>query len=124
MAGKAWSIDWIFEKKAVCFNCGVEAAQKIEMLPVKTTVTCTNCGAERVYNIHGTYVATPIHSLPAHKHKYDIWRFDKEAVCPNHGAIARHEVTVDEYVSTIVCPVCHFTHLYDFAFFSRVKPGK
>lgn len=122
MAGRAWSIDWIFEKKAVCFNCGNDAAQRIEMLPVKTTVTCTSCGAERVYNIHGTYVATPLQALPEHRHRYDIWRFCKDAVCPNHGAIAPHDVTIDEYVATIVCPVCHFVHLYDFALFNRVKP--
>lgn len=59
MAGKARSIDWKFEKRAVCFNCGADAVQKIQLLPVKTTVTCMNCGAARLYNIHGTYVATP-----------------------------------------------------------------
>ncbi len=121
MTGKAWSIDWRFEKPAVCFNCGRDAVQAIRMLPVTTTVTCTSCGAERVYNIHGTYVATPIPVLPEHRHKYDIWHFDRDAACPNHGGEARHRVTIDEYVATIVCPVCQFVHLYNFALFNRRK---
>lgn len=124
MAGKAWSIDWTFERRAICFNCSVDAVQRIEMLPVKTTVTCENCGAERVYNIHGSYVATPVDVQPVRKHQYDIWRFTREAVCPNHGDIARHDVTIDEYMATILCPVCHFLRLYEFAFFNRVRPRK
>jgi DNA-directed RNA polymerase subunit RPC12/RpoP len=122
MAGKAWSIDWEFEKRAVCFNCGADAVQKVELLPVKTTVTCANCGARRLYNIHGTYVASPADTLPVHRHKYDVWHFDREAVCPNHGGAARHAVMVDEFVATIVCPVCNFLHLYEFALFERKKP--
>jgi uncharacterized CHY-type Zn-finger protein len=124
MAGKAWSIDWNFEKRTVCFNCGTDAVQRVEMLPVKTTVTCEHCGAERVYNIHGTYVATPIDARPVHRHKYDTWRFTRDAVCPNHGGIARHEVTVDEYAAVILCPFCHFMHLYEFALYDRVRPRK
>ena len=124
MAGKAWSIDWEFEKRAVCFNCGADAVQKIQLLPVKTTVTCMNCGAARLYNIHGTYVATPADTLPVRQHKYDTWHFAREAVCPNHGGAARHDVIVDEFLATIVCPVCHFMHLYEFALFDRVKPHK
>jgi len=124
MPGESWLIDWKFEKKAVCFNCGVDAAQVVEMLPVMTTVTCSNCSAERIYNIHGTYVATPVQAHPVHRHKYDVWSFEKEARCPNHGGVARHEVTVDEFVATIFCPACNFTHLYDFALFKRVKPRK
>jgi hypothetical protein len=33
-------------------------------------------------------------------------------------------VTVDEYAATILCPVCHFMHLYEFALFDRVRPQK
>lgn len=124
MAGKAWNIDWEFEKRAACFNCGAEAVQKVELLPVKTTVTCANCGAERLYNIHGTYVATPVDARPVRKHKYDTWHFAREAVCANHGAAALQEVTVDEFVTTIVCPVCHFLHLYEIALYDHVKPHK
>ena len=124
MAGKAWSIDWDFEKRAVCFSCGADAAQKIELLPVKATVTCTSCGARRLYNIHGTYVATPADARPVHQHQYDTWHFAREALCPNHGGLAVHAVTVDEFVATIVCPVCHFLHLYEFALFERGEPVK
>jgi len=122
MAGKNWSIDWKFETGAVCFNCGKDAVQEVEMLPVKTTVTCRNCGATRVYNIHGTYVATPVDTRPVRKHRYDTWHFARDAVCPNHGGEARHEVTVDEYAAIILCPVCRFMHLYEFALFDRVRP--
>ncbi len=124
MASKAWSIDWKFEKDAVCFNCGADAVQDVEMLPVKTTVTCRHCGATRIYNIHGTYVATPVDAGTVHRHKYDTWRFAKDAVCPNHGGEACHAVTVDEYDAIILCPVCHFMHLYKFALFDRVRPPK
>ena len=89
------------------------------MVPVTTSVTCTHCGAVRVYNIRGTFMAAEDRQMPVHKHRYDVWRFTKEAACPHHGGPADHRVTLDEYMASIVCSECGFTHLYDFALFDR-----
>jgi transcription elongation factor Elf1 len=119
MPGKSWNIDWRFDKHAVCFNCGKDAVQAIEMLPVATTVTCTNCGAERIYNIHGTFATNCTLETPDQKCKYDVWQFTKQARCPNCGSESEHKVTMDEYKVSAVCPVCCYTHLYRFNVFTR-----
>jgi transcription elongation factor Elf1 len=119
MAGKSWNIDWSFDKQAVCFNCGKDAVQAIRMLPVATTVTCTNCGAERIFNIHGTFATNCNIETPERKYKYEVWQFTKHARCPNCGNESDHKVTIDEYKATAVCPVCCFTHLYNFTVFTR-----
>ncbi len=121
MAGQLWNIDWSFGKRAVCFNCGEDAVQAVEVLPVVTTVTCTNCGAERIFNIHGTFTTECRIETPGHKHKYDVWHLEKRAGCPNCGNEAEHKVTIDEYHVTAVCPVCCFTHIYNFNVFTRGK---
>jgi transcription elongation factor Elf1 len=126
MAGLSWSIDWDFEKRAVCFNCGADVVQKVKVLPVITTVTCTNCGAERIFNVHGTFATSCDIKTEPRKHKYDVWHFTRNAKCPHCGNMSDHSVTMDEFKSVITCPVCCFTHLYNFSVYTRGrgKPGK
>lgn len=121
MAGASWSIDWDFEKKAVCFNCKRDAVQKIKMLPVMANVACSNCGAERIYSIHGTFGGTCDLETVPRKRKYDVWRFTKKARCPSCGNESEHDIFMDEFKSSAVCPACCFTHLYRFNVFTRGK---
>lgn len=57
MVARLWITKWDFEKVVECFNCHKVAAQRVEVIPTETVVTCLNCGAERRYVIHGFFVA-------------------------------------------------------------------
>jgi len=106
---------------AVCYNCGKNALQAIRMLSVSTTITCTNCGAERIYNIHGSFETNCNIETDDLKRKYDVWHFAKMARCPGCGDESEHKVTIDEYNVSSICPDCCFTRLYKIAIFTHVK---
>jgi RNase P subunit RPR2 len=54
--GRAEPEAWDFDKATICFNCGKEAIQRIELRPDETIVTCLNCGAARHYRLSGVYI--------------------------------------------------------------------
>jgi RNase P subunit RPR2 len=66
MAVRPWITKWDFKKEVECFNCHEVAAQRVEIIPTETIVTCENCGAERRYVIHGFFVAGKRPDFEAH----------------------------------------------------------
>jgi Zn finger protein HypA/HybF involved in hydrogenase expression len=105
---------WEFEKEADCYNCHKVAIQKVEIIPTETVVTCSNCGAERRYVIHGFYLADRMPELDTDmsKRKYDIWKFARNAKCSNCLKLTDQEITLDEFKGVVVCPSCLFTRIY------------
>ncbi len=120
MAIRPWITKWDFEKVVECFNCHKVAAQRVEMIPTETVVTCENCGAERRYVIHGFFVAGEKPDFEAERagRKYDIWKFTRSEKCANCSKQADHEITLDEFKIAVVCPSCLFTHVYKFNVYS------
>jgi DNA-directed RNA polymerase subunit RPC12/RpoP len=113
-------INWEFNKEAECFNCHKVSAQRVEIIPTETIVTCTNCGAERRYTIHGFFVAGKKADFEADRarRKYDLWKFIRNAKCANCLKQTEQEVTLDEFKSVVVCPSCLFTRIYKFNVYS------
>jgi Zn finger protein HypA/HybF involved in hydrogenase expression len=114
MVEKSLITKWEFEKEAKCYNCHSVAMQKLEIEPSDATVTCTNCGAERLYVIHGFYVANgmPDFNTDSAKRKYDLWTFTKNVKCSNCLKQTDQEITLDEFRGVVVCPSCLFTRVY------------
>ncbi len=112
---------WEFEKEADCYNCHKVAVQKVEVVPTQTVVTCSNCGAERRYVIHGFYVADrmPEFDSDKAKRKYDIWKFVKNVKCSNCLEQTDQEITLDEFKGVVVCPSCLFTRIYKISVYKR-----
>lgn len=77
-------------------------------------MTCTNCGAERRYTIHGFFVAKKKPDFEADRasRKYDLWKFTRNAKCANCLEQTEQEVTLDEFKGAIICPSCLFTRIY------------
>ena len=119
MVGPAWNIDWEFAKQAVCFNCRTSAEQRLRVLPVGITVACAHCGAERIFTIHGTLGTSCELPPEPEDHRYDIWHFTRKAGCSNCGSESEHEITMNEYRTIITCPICCFSHLYNFSVYTR-----
>jgi hypothetical protein len=120
MAGEASMNKWEFKKDVTCFFCKKNATQLIEIFPVETIVTCTNCGAERHYTIHGTLLSGHKDLFTGTKRKYDLWEFVKFDKCGYCGDKGENRVLVDEYKVGIICPSCTQTRIYNFNF---LKPG-
>jgi len=114
---------WDLKKDTVCFNCHKGATQLIEITPVESLVTCTNCMAERHYTIHKVEVPEKPGKFEgeAYRYQHQVWDFCYEAQCVNCGNCAKHEVNVDERRIRTVCPTCFFTRLYDFNMFSESR---
>jgi Zn finger protein HypA/HybF involved in hydrogenase expression len=115
---------WEFKKEVECFNCHKVAAQIVDIMPTEIVVTCANCGAERLYVIHGFFVANekPDFEADRPRRKYDLWEFRRSAKCANCLKETEHEIVIDEFKGAIVCPSCLFTHIYKFSVYS--VPGK
>jgi len=111
---------WDFTKEVECFNCHKVAAQRVEIVPTGTIVTCENCGAERRYVIHGFFVAGERPDFEADKasRKYDIWKFTRSAKCTNCLKQTEQEITLDEFKIAVVCPSCLITRIYKFSVYS------
>jgi hypothetical protein len=123
MAGKAWSIDWEFEKRAVCLNRGTDAVQKVELLPVKTTVTCANRGAERHYTLHRVDLPDekPVFEKAGYRLLHDVWDPDYATRCSNCGNCVDNEVNVDERRIRTFYPECYFTRSYEFNMYTESR---
>jgi RNase P subunit RPR2 len=105
------------KKEVECFNCHKVAAQRVEIMPTETVVTCENCGAERRYVIHGFFVAgeRPDFEADRPRRKYDLWKFTRSARCANCSRQTRHKITLDEFKIAVVCPSGLFTRVYKFS---------
>jgi DNA-directed RNA polymerase subunit RPC12/RpoP len=124
MAAGPGITQWDFEKVVECFNCHKVAAQRVEMMPTGTIVTCENCGAERRYAIHGFFVAGESQDFEADRarRKYDLWKFTRSAKCANCSRQTEQEITLDEFKIAVVCPACLFTRIYKFSVYSIPGP--
>lgn len=124
MVDRPWIIKWDFSKEAECFNCHKAAAQRVEIVPTETVVTCSNCGAERRYVIHNFFVADkkPDFEADRARRKYDLWKFTRNAKCANCLKQTDQEIIIDEFKGAVVCPSCLFTRIYKFSVYSI--PGK
>ena len=113
-------IKWDFSKEAECFNCHNAAAQRVEITQTETTVTCSSCGAERHYVIHGFFVADKKPDFEADKarRKYDLWKFARSAKCANCLQQADQEIIIDEFKGAVVCPLCLFTRIFKFSVYN------
>jgi DNA-directed RNA polymerase subunit RPC12/RpoP len=123
MSDRPWITKWDFEKEAECFNCHRVVTQKVEIISNKMTVTCTGCGAERFYVIHGFFVARDKPDFEADKprRKYDIWKFSRNAKCANCLRQTDQEIMIDEFKGAVVCPSCLFTRIYKFSVYSTPR---
>ncbi len=114
---------WDLEKEAPCYKCHRGTIQLIEVGPANATVTCTHCGAERHYTVHG--VDRPEHRAPfeseGFRRAHDVWDLRYVGRCLNCGNCVENEVNVDERRIRTVCPECYFTRSYDFNMFSEPR---
>lgn len=119
LTGKRWDL----EKDTVCFNCHKGATQLIEITPVETLITCTNCMAERHYTIHRVEVPASPGAFEDERFRssHNIWTFRFPDRCVNCGNCVDNEVNVDELRVRTLCPACFFTRVYEFNMFSESR---
>jgi hypothetical protein len=111
MGNRLQMLGWEFEKEELCFNCRMEAVQRIQVTPSELVTQCTDCGAELHYAIRGTG-ARPGKAKSTPGLKYGIWRFSSEAKCPACGRLAPQEMAIDVAAGSITCSECRFTRAY------------
>lgn len=114
---------WDIEKEAVCYNCHKGSMHLIEISPIETVITCTNCMAERHYTMHKVEVPDRPGQFESEEFRqhYSIWNFRYTNRCPNCGNCVDNEVNVDELRVRTVCPECYFTRVYEFNMFSESR---
>ncbi|MDK2989409.1 hypothetical protein [Methanoculleus sp.] len=95
-----------------CYRCGEAADQVIKAVSAQAQVTCSSCGATRIFvprfeNIGATWVCTPLG-------RYDIWRIEADAACKYCGVAGPHDLTIGYGHLATRCRNCGYAHFYRF----------
>jgi len=98
--------------RTTCYHCGKDADQVIKAVPYQAQVSCSNCGATRIFvpriqdvNKPGSFTRIGC---------YDLWNLVTDASCRNCKVHGPHDLAIGCNHFTVRCRNCGFTHFYKF----------
>jgi uncharacterized Zn finger protein len=98
--------------RARCYQCGELADQQIKAVPYQALVSCTNCGATRIFvpRIEDVTKEGSFTRIGC----FDTWSLRESAPCRNCRTTGPHDITIGCNHFTVRCRSCGFTHFYKF----------
>jgi len=95
-----------------CYHCRKSADQHITVMPNRSDVSCTNCGATRVFvPLNEDIDMDQVFAKPG---RWPVWALEAPALCRNCGVDGPHDLVVSCRNIKVRCRNCRFTHLYRF----------
>jgi len=98
--------------RTICYHCGKDADQVIKAVPYQAQVSCSHCGATRIFVPRIEDVTKPGSFTKIGC--YDLWNLVSEARCRNCKVLGPHDLAIGCSHFTVRCRNCGFTHFYKF----------
>ncbi len=95
-----------------CYHCRKVADQIIKAMPYQARVSCSNCGATRVFIPRIEDVEKP--GSFSKIGPYPTWSLVNHADCRNCHITGPHDLSIGMRHFTVQCRNCGFTHFYKF----------
>lgn len=95
-----------------CYHCGEDADQIIKAVSAQAQVSCSACGATRIFipRFENSRVPGACTLIG----RYDLWTLEAEGRCKNCGVTGPHDLAIGSNHFTTRCRNCGYAHFYRF----------